>query len=152
MCPYDPENDRTKERGADVKDGSGTSITSAGNRLDVNAIIVPGPGGLSDYFSAEIDETGAPLAPIPIPPLTLALVFTDFATAVPFTSTGVIIENLNPSGGFPIWVSFAAGIPGSFHRIGAARAVSFDAKGAAGVVILDGNPAGGTPYNLHAWG
>jgi len=152
MCPYSPWDDLTKERGAAVKDGSGSSITSAGNRLDVNAIIVPGPGGLNDYFSAEVDETGAPLAPLPAPPATQTLLFVDFLTALPFTSKACIFENRNLVGGFDIWVSFAGGVLGTYHRVAPGNIIAMDEKGATGIVVLDGNPVGGSAYSLHAWG
>lgn len=129
--PYSPDDDLTKRR---------------------STVIAPAPGGTDDYFSAEIDDSGAPLNPIPVPPAVLTLLFVDFATGNPFVSTAVIIENLNPAGGNDIWVSFAGGLPGSFHRIQPQRGIAYDAKGAAGVVILDGNLGGGSTYNLHAWG
>lgn len=152
MCPYTPYDDLTKERAAAVKDGTGTSITSAGNRLDVNAVVAPGPGGLSDFFSAEVDETGAPLAPIPPPPGVLLIPFIDFATLLPFTSRGVIISNNNPVGGADIWFSFAGGGVGTYHRLQAGHVIAIDDKGATNIIILDGNPAGGSPYSVHAWG
>lgn len=148
-----PQNrtEQLLEEGVGLLDSTGAPITAL-NPLPVAAAIVPAPPGTNDFHSAEVDETGGPSAPIPVPPALLGVAFIDFATALPFNSVGVIIENNNPNGGAPIWVSFAGGVAGTFHRLMPGRGIAWDNKGAAGCVILDGDPAGGSSYSVHAWG
>jgi hypothetical protein len=148
-----PQNrtEQLLEEGVGLLDSTGQPITAL-NPLPTTAAVVPAPPGTNDYHSAEVDETGIPLAPLPAPPLTLALLFIDFATLLPFNSVGFIIENNNPAGGFPLWISFSGGGPGTYHRIMPGRGIAWDTKGAAGVIIRDSNPAGGSSYSVHVWG
>lgn len=134
--------------GVEIQDQDSATRVDIKKRADglnaecVDAVITT-PASLLDMAK---DDTMVPVnnatSPVTIP-------FIDDATANPFSSKGVILENLEAA--TILYFSYDGGV--TYHRLQPNRAIAMDSKGANSVVLTSTVAAPAShQYNLHVWG